>query len=321
MLCTNIATTLGHLDEHSRNVIMGHARSGTFAYYVSVRDDTQFAFMETPARDALLKLACNSSLTRDASAPQDLTEPQKRSLEYDQELNRLKRECQGIRSDLIAEFHQLNKARCADPGRYNANRNLQNKVKARRKKIHDEAKEKVRAEFFENIGNHIIDQNYQGNPMKFEPDMSHIQPERKELADLEFKNRDVDTVDDAELIEDRIRSLELRLRLHGLHVPKALRKRVRFESMPLIKSEPQSFPWKSATGLECPACLGVPHTHPVAKQFEYSRKDALQRHFRTHRLPKTFPKGRQCDIPSCSEVLFTLPQYMLHQAECHNILL
>jgi hypothetical protein len=28
--------------------------------------------------------------------------------------------------------------------------------------------------------------------------------ERKALADLEFKNRDVDTVDDAELVEDCI---------------------------------------------------------------------------------------------------------------------
>lgn len=35
---------------------------------------------------------------------------------------------------------------------------LKRKVKARRKKIHDKAKESVRNEFFENIGNHIIDQ-------------------------------------------------------------------------------------------------------------------------------------------------------------------
>lgn len=301
---------------------MGHQRSGTFAYYVSVRDDTQSAFMETPARDALLKLACNSSLTRDASAPKDLTEPQKRSLENDLELDRLKRECWRLRNDLIAEFHQLNKAKCANAKRYGAYIMLQKRVKARRKKIHEEAKERVRNDFFENIGNHIIDKNYQGNPVAFEPDTSHIQPERKELADLEFKNRDVDTIDDAELIEDRIRSLELRLRLHGLHVPKALRKRVTFESMlPLIKSEPQSFPWRSATGLECPICLGVTHTHPTAKQFEYSRKDALQRHSRTHRLSQRFEKGRQCDIPSCAEVLFTRPQYMLQQADCHKIFL
>ncbi|KAJ5676455.1 uncharacterized protein N7477_002088 [Penicillium maclennaniae] len=296
------ASDLRHLDEQSRNVIMGHQRSGTFAHYVSVINDNQSAFMETPARDALLKLACNSSLTRDASAPQDLTDPQKRSLENDQELDQLKRECQGLRNDLIAEFRQLNKARCAHAGRYNA----------RRKKIHDKAKENARNQVFENIGNNIIDQKYQGNPVKFEPDTPHIQPERRELAELEFKNRD---------IEDRIRSLELRLRLHGLHVPKALQKRVKFESMPAIKSEPQSFPMKSATGLECPVCLGVTDIHPAAKQFEYSRKDALQKHFRTHKLPQIFLKGRQCDIPGCSKVLLRLPEYMLHQAKCHKIIL
>lgn len=45
--------------------------------------------------------------------------------------------------------------------------------------------------------------------MKFEPDTLHIQPERKELADIEFKNRTADAIDDAELIEDRILSIQL----------------------------------------------------------------------------------------------------------------
>lgn len=300
---------------------MGHQRSGTFAYYVSVRDDTQSALIETPSRDALLKLTYNSSLTRDTSAPQHLTELQRKLLENDEELDQLKRECQALRNDLIAEFHQLNKARCANTRRYNIYLILKRKVKARRKRIYDEAKESVRIEFFENIGNYIIDQNYQGNPIKFEPDTSHIQPERKELAELEFKNRDVDAVNNAVLIKDRIRSLELRLRLHRLHVPKSLRKRVKFESMPAIKSKPQPFLMKSVTGLECPVCLGVTDIHPTAKRFRYSRKDGLQKHFRSHKLPQIFPNGHQCDIPGCSEVLFRLPEYMLHQAECHKIIL
>ena len=142
-----------------------------------------------------------------------------------------------------------------------------------------------------------------------------------ELVELKFKNRDIDTIDDAELIEDRIQSLELRLKLHGLHMPKALRKRVKFDSMPAIKSELQSFPMKSATGLKYPVCFGATIIHPTAKKFEYSRKDALQKHFRTHRLPQMFPKDRQCDIPGCSEVQFRRPEYMLHQAECHKIIL
>ena len=47
---------------------------------------------------------------------------------------------------------------------------------------------------------------------------SHVLPEQKMLADLEFKNRDVDNVSHEELLEDRIRSLELRLALHRLNV-------------------------------------------------------------------------------------------------------
>jgi hypothetical protein len=300
---------------------MGHRRSGTFAYYVSVRDDTQSAFMETPARDALLKLACNSSLTRDASAPQHLPKQEKECIEMDPELYKLKKECNAFRHELIAEYHQLTKARKADPARYDRYRRLQNQVRAKRKKLHTDAKDKMYDNFFEHVGNHIIDQNYQGIPVEFEPDTSHIQPERKVLADLEFKNRDVDTVDDAELVEDRIRSLELRLELHQRNIPKPLRKRVKFETTTKKPDQPP-FMMKSSTGLECPVCLGCTSSmHQTARQFAYARKDVLQKHFKTHKLPRTFPKGRQCDIPDCAEFLFTLPQYMLHQAECHKIIL
>jgi hypothetical protein len=38
--------------------------------------------------------------------------------------------------------------------------------------------------FFEHVGNHIIDQNYQGIPVEFEPDTSHIQ--------LDFAAYDID---------------------------------------------------------------------------------------------------------------------------------
>jgi hypothetical protein len=53
----------------------------------------------------------------------------------------------------------------------------------------------------------------------FNPDLSHIQPERKDLADLEYKNRDIDNLDRITLIEERIRSLELRLQLKKLYIP------------------------------------------------------------------------------------------------------
>jgi hypothetical protein len=71
-------------------------------------------------------------------------------------------------------------------------------------------------------------------------------------VDLEFKNRDADTVDDAELLEDRIRSLELRLHLHMLNVPKVLKRRVRVDG---YNSEKLFQPMESETGFECPVCL------------------------------------------------------------------
>ncbi|KAH2091648.1 hypothetical protein KXX03_000176 [Aspergillus fumigatus] len=186
------AANLRHLDEHSRNIIMGHKRSGKFAYYVQVQDDTQSAFMETPARTSLIKLATNSSLTRDASVP---------------------------------EFQKA-----------------KHKVRAERKKLHKAAKEKQYEEFFEGVENHIIEGNYQGQPITFEPDTSHVVPERRALADLEFKNRDVDKVNDAELVEDRIQSLEMRLALHNLDLPRVLQKRIRFDeaSADLVAEKPFS---------------------------------------------------------------------------------
>ena len=125
---------------------MGHRRSSTFAYYVQVRDDTQSAFMETPARDALLKLSSNASLTQDASAPQELTDQQKQELKTDQDLMSLKRECKAFRDSLIAEYHQLHRARGTEL--YNEFQKLQNKVRAKRKKIHESAKRKHYSDFF-----------------------------------------------------------------------------------------------------------------------------------------------------------------------------
>lgn len=62
----------------------------------------------------------------------------------------------------------------------------------------------------------------------FTLDLSHIQPKRKDLADLEFKNRDIDNLDHVILIKDRIRSLELRLQLENLYIPQWLYKKINF---------------------------------------------------------------------------------------------
>jgi hypothetical protein len=155
----------------------------------------------------------------------------------------------------------------------------------------------------------------------FEPDLSHIVPERKALADLEFKNRDVDKVNNAELVEDRICSLELRLALHNLNVPRPLQRRVRFDEALVDMIAENTTSLKSETGLKCLVCLGHANLHPRAKMYTYACKDTLQRPFATHKLRQSFPDGRKCDYPGCDMVLYTRPKYNLHQAKAHNIIL
>ncbi|KAL4770669.1 hypothetical protein BDW60DRAFT_223770 [Aspergillus nidulans var. acristatus] len=303
------AANLRHLDEHSRNVIMGHSRSHTFAYYVQVQDDTQSAFMGTPTRDALIKLATNSSLTRDASVPQHLSDEKKQEIERLTELTELKRTRDQLRRDVIAQYHQLHKARGTTL--YSEFERAQRQVRARRKKLHKAAKDEQHDNFFKHVGNRIVEGNYKGQPLTFEPDISH--------------NRDVDKISDAELLEDRIRSLEMRLALYRLEVPKTLQKRINFrEPSPEVPSCPEildNLPLESKSGLQCPVCLGRPGMHSRARRYTYARKDTLQRYFETHNLKQKFPKGRTCDYPGCQEVFYTLSKYKLHLDMVHKIAL
>lgn len=132
-------------------------------------------------------------------------------------------------------------------------------------------------DLFEHVGDNIIDQKYQRIPVEFASDTSHILSKRKFLADLEFRNRDVNTVDDAELVEYRIQSLELRLELHQLNIPKQLRKCVKFEST-IKKPDLPPFMTKSSTGLECPVCLVcMSSMHGAVRQLAYARKVVLQK--------------------------------------------
>lgn len=197
-----------------------------------------------------------------------------------------------------------------------------NRVRAHKKKLLRSAEDAQRKELFGAVGNVIIEQNYQGKPIQFDPDTSHVLPERKMLADFEFKNRDVDKVSDEELLEDRIRSLELRLTLHRLNVPPALQKRIRFDAPSSDILSTCIGPCESKTGLECPVCLGrSDHHHERARMYQYARKDTLQKHFGTHKLPSTFPKGRPCDCPGCEDVSYLLPKYKFHLVIIHKIAL
>lgn len=100
-------------------------------------------------------------------------------------------------------------------------------------------------------------------------------PERKALIDLKFKNRDIDKINNAELIEDWIYSLELYLALYNLNIPRALQRRVCFNRplVNIITKNPASP--KSKTRLECPICLSHANIYPRAKKYIYACKDTL----------------------------------------------
>lgn len=70
--------------------------------------------MGTPTRDALMKLATNKGLTRDPSAPQELSDARKQEVEKDKELNKLIAYCDELRAQLIAIHHQLQKGKCTN---------------------------------------------------------------------------------------------------------------------------------------------------------------------------------------------------------------
>jgi hypothetical protein len=307
---------------------MGHTNGKSFASYVSVRDDVQSAFMGTPARNALLGLACNASLTRDVSTPNDLDSADKKGIELDPELDRLKEATRRSRLALTKKWRSLQHAEKGEPEHYQNFRRLQNATRTYRKRLFEAKRKEKRESFFSDIGNRIIEGNHQGNPITFNADLSHMQPQRTALAELEFKNRETDKVDTDSLIQDRIRSLEMRLELNKLHVPKCLKKRVIFsklERLMLTDSDEdsknlKSGSWESETGLQCPFCLGHTKLDPAAREYSYSRKDALVRHFKTHRLPSFFPKpGRECDIPGCDTICISLPGYLLHVNKCHKV--
>ncbi|QSS60564.1 hypothetical protein I7I51_05364 [Histoplasma capsulatum] len=184
-------------------------------------------------------------------------------------------------------------------------RMLGRRIQSRRKKLQKEAFNKAYHDFFGNVGNDIIEKNYHGQDTSFVPDTSLVLPERKELAELDFQNRDASTVSDSQLLEDRIRSLELRLALHHLHIPKHLASNIVPTELARDKPFPTNFPTQSPTGLQCPDCLGNLDYHPAARQYTFSSKYALKSHIDdVHLANRDFLKQNHLlkEVPRSSSV-------------------
>ena len=91
------------------------------------------------------------------------------------------------------------------------------------------------------------------------------------LADLEFKNRDIDKVSDKELLEDCIYSLELYLTLYHLNVPPVLQKQIQFDTpLSSILSVCTGL-FKSKTGLKYSIYLEhSDHHYKRARIYQYA---------------------------------------------------
>lgn len=127
-----------------------------------VNCDTQSVFLGTPTRDALIALSTNSSLTRDPSAPQGLTREQLQRVEDDPELMKLENTRVAFREDLISEYGKISKV--TDPAKRDRYRQLGNQVRAERKKLQNQIDKEAYKQYFDNVGNTIIENNYTGGP-------------------------------------------------------------------------------------------------------------------------------------------------------------
>ncbi|PGH27719.1 hypothetical protein AJ80_00506 [Polytolypa hystricis UAMH7299] len=91
----------------------------------------------------------------------------------------------------------------------------------------------------------------------------------KALAVFEFQNRDANTVPDEGLVEDYIWSLEIRLALNRLPLPRHLASQLKPKVLAEAAPFPAKFPTESPTGLECLECLGNNVFHPQAQLFTF----------------------------------------------------
>ncbi|QSS61814.1 hypothetical protein I7I51_03991 [Histoplasma capsulatum] len=272
-----------------RTQVMGQSRSSIFMAYLNelVNCDTQSVFLGTPTRDALIALSTNSSLTRDPSAPQGLTREQLQRVEDDPELMKLENTRVAFREDLISEYGKISKV--TDPAKRDRYRQLGNQVRAERKKLQNQIDKEAYKQYFDNVA----------------------------LAALEFKNRDVSIVPDEELVEDGILSLELRLALNHLTVPRHLAQRVKPEVT--AQDTLSSFPTQSPTGLECPECLGDETKYPGARWFSYCNTYVLRDHLEVQHVKwMDFSKPVPCGYPHCVAFLATPMQYYHHVTTVHG---
>ncbi|KAK5687846.1 hypothetical protein LTS12_028973, partial [Elasticomyces elasticus] len=148
---------------HKWNHIMGHTRGDDFRFYVNriVDVNTQSMFLETPSKDALIKLSSNSGLTRDPSAPQHLDDEQKEAISKEPELLELKSQRDALRKHLVAQYGQIGLSQGTPE--YSGYQIMQCRVRAKQKQLQKTALDQMYDDFFNEVGNQIIERISKGH--------------------------------------------------------------------------------------------------------------------------------------------------------------
>ncbi|GBF64107.1 hypothetical protein TMEN_6779 [Trichophyton mentagrophytes] len=317
------ATALKNLQPELRNYIIGYiAGSSTFQSYINkhINCDVQSTFLGTATRDALIKLSTNSSLTLDPAAPQGLSDKQKENIRNHPKFLKIEEERIQYRDDLIAEYSMISKVTNNEKRQYY--RKLYSNSRSTLQKLHKKAATDTYKAYFANIGNVIIEKNYHGETISFDPNTSSILPERRDLAAVKYKNRDASNVTDEEMVEDHIRSLEVRRILSRSAMPPYLTSTPSLTSSSKVKPPPNrvtGLESEQLIGFECPECLGYFNNHPSVRKFRFATPYSLRDHFTIQHLERMdFTKPIPCGFPSYGSLLNSKINYCSHTTKVHG---
>ncbi|KAL9090458.1 MAG: hypothetical protein Q9159_001988 [Coniocarpon cinnabarinum] len=208
-----------------RNHAIGYKRSELFYnHYIRavVGVDTQLAFLGTLLRELLVRLAGYISLTRDPRAIAAFCAENDKDVKNDEIVTSLNEKLKSLRFDIISSYSQIKKAHGTLISKHY--RNVQEKLKLRRKWVRKEHERQFLSSYFVNAGNREIDRQRRGDaPIESPSPPTFLILERTELARLLCCNDNVDDMDEKILTDHRRLALKNMISLSSLRSPPVLR--------------------------------------------------------------------------------------------------
>jgi len=298
---------------------MGHSRSEIFdKYYVNQKLSVDFtsAYLGTPSRDAIVRLASHMSLTRDPrvrTAMSSIPTPHKVP---DHDLEMLDEDLRNQRCAIVAKYGSLKKA--SGTALYTAYMKTQKAGRALRKKSARKQQERQRKEWFDNLGCNEIDRQRRGIAPLYLPEAPTLHfPERKQLAEKLFRNEDVDTLPEDTVRADRILALEAMVSLCSRRETRHNRTS---ETSSTFEDDMESTDDLGVChGLQCPWCFPDVRLSPKARVFMFCRLDVLQKHVEKQHVSQMNATD-VCPYATCG-FKFDKHEGKLnnHMAACHGL--